>query len=737
MRPPRPFALLRTRDQWSRCSHFGTEIDATSRGVELARLDDRESKPGPPAGPAGLAFDHECRLYRSIPDEGRVERQLWSAHDPLGPLVPEAEPMNLLEGPPVPAGDFVPAGPAPPPLRTPRGLAVDCDDRLFVAETDAGRILVYDLWNRRLLNRIGLLLPSDPTALPLDLAAREDVVWCVLANGELLRLAARSLPVRVELRGRPDLPADARPSRLAVSPGGLLVVLCIDGMGRGWLLPQSGRLAFPPVERATDVEFRTDGSVVVARHPGDDFACFQIDGTAVIGDAPLKARGYDGAGIVRTPDGRIGFWTDNGLREAVVARSRFVNEGRVATYRLDSGEFHTEWGRVFLDACVPAGCDLHVVCTTADDVSAEPTIAHNPPPNVDAPIPRLDLSPPLVPLSLAPLPNDEGLPLHRRETGRELPWARFEEDDPFETYEAPVYAPPGRYLWLTLLLRGTGRATPRVRCLRAEHPAHDLLRRLPKTYSRDERVAAFLRRYLMLFDGALGDLEGRAEARAILLDPYATPEEALPWLASFLGLTLDERWPAPTRRELIDEIPKLWRQRGTIAGISRFLELYLQRKPVIVEHFRVRGLGGALLGDKTSSPFAGTIVGANLRVGGAVGERGDQPISGNTKTAFDTHAHRFSVLVPATLDADDVEVVRDVLEAHRPAHTIVTVCTASAGMRVGIGLHVELLSVIGRTGGFETLRLGATRVGRTGIVGRPAPGARLGLEALERGLRVG
>jgi len=70
MRPPRPFALLRTRDQWSRCSHFRTEIDAASRGVELARRDEGEGLPsGTPAEAAGLAFDHECRLYRSIPAE--------------------------------------------------------------------------------------------------------------------------------------------------------------------------------------------------------------------------------------------------------------------------------------------------------------------------------------------------------------------------------------------------------------------------------------------------------------------------------------------------------------------------------------------------------------------------------------------------------------------------------------------------------------------------------------------
>src|SRR5262249_54458838 len=152
-----------------------------------------------------------------------------------------------------------------------------CDDRLFVAETDAGRILVYDLWNRQLLRRMGLVRPSDPHALPLDLAAREDVVWCILDDGDLLRLTARTEPVRVELRRPHAAPSDAKPRRLAVSPGGLLLVLFVDAAGDGWLAPQSGRLRFPDVDRATDVEFLADDLVVVARNPGDDLLTYKIE----------------------------------------------------------------------------------------------------------------------------------------------------------------------------------------------------------------------------------------------------------------------------------------------------------------------------------------------------------------------------------------------------------------------------------------------------------------------------
>jgi hypothetical protein len=61
----------------------------------------------------------------------------------------------------------------------------------------------------------------------------------------------------------------------------------------------------------------------------------------------------------------------------------------------------------------------------------------------------------------------------------------------------------------------------------------------------------------------------------------------------------------------------------------------------------------------------------------------------------DSHAHRFSVLIPASLTEEQLDVVRRILEVHRPAHTIFDVCTVGAGMRVGRGLHVGISSMVG------------------------------------------
>jgi phage tail-like protein len=601
---------------------------------------------------------------------------------------------------------------------------VDEDDRLFVAETGARRILVYDLWSRRLLRAV----PVPPGTRPLDLAAHRGVVYATLAgSSQLLRLSARD---DAELAALP--PEALAPTRVAISPAGRLAVLVGAGTDDALVIPCDRPHDVLAVPRATDLEWEDAERLVVARFPGETFARFRMTPGGVEAVLPLVARGYDGMGIVRTPDGRIGFWTASGFRHAVAARVRFTQAGSVTTWRLDSGAYQTVWGRLFLDACIPSGTSVHVSCVTADEALDEATIARTPPGNLlTMVVRRPDLSPPMPPEALI---EDAGpRPLHRRESGRELAWVYPDAGEVFVTYEAPVLAPAGRWLWVRLHLEGTSRVSPRVRSLRVEHPAHDWLRRIPKTFSRDPVDAEFLRRYLAIFHGLVNELENRAAHREFLLDPFGTPEDMLPWLASFLGLTLDDRWSVSARRTLIAEAATLLRYRGTIKGLSRLLEIYLGEPVILLEHFRLRGLGGAIVGDL--GPVASrAVVGAGFRVGGALGDEDVTPLTGSARDAFETHAHRFSVMIRGALSAEQLAVVRHILEVHRPAHTLFELCTIGAGMRVGRGLHVGISSTIGRTGGFATLQLGGSALGRGAILGRPQAGTlpeatRLGLDS--------
>ena len=152
------FALVDGGDSWSRAAHLDTFLQLEEGVVALAwraPYDDGDPPEAPALVPAGLAFDAECRLYRSVPDAGRVERVLWRAGSPYA----SPDPTELFAAEAAPSvGDFDAAAPAGGPLAEPRGLAVDVDDRLVVAEAGAGRILVHDLWSRRLLRAV----PTPP-----------------------------------------------------------------------------------------------------------------------------------------------------------------------------------------------------------------------------------------------------------------------------------------------------------------------------------------------------------------------------------------------------------------------------------------------------------------------------------------------------------------------------------------------------------------------------------------------
>jgi phage tail-like protein len=725
---PRPFALLSTADQWRRAAFQNTALEQNV--VQLAWMDlpSGGSSGGAAPGGAGLAFDCECRLYHTVPEENRVERILWASADPLRPSATPPEAVDLFGvGEPARYGEFdSPSGPVAP-IADPRGVCVDSEDRLFIAEHERRRILVFDLHSERLLRKVPV------GGAPGCLVSSDLAVYAALDHpAGLLLLDARRPPRPVAL------PAGfAPPARLAFAPDQTLWILVAAGTAAASVVPlaQPGR-AFGAAY-ATDLAFIDDPDgpiLVLARMPGDDFLRYRVSDLARDEMPPLTATAYDGRGIVLTPGGRIGYWTARGLRYAVAARLKYLDTGRVTSFRLDSGSFYTTWGRLFLDACIPAGSDLRIHCLAMDEPPDGPTLPRTPPANVGTMvIPRPDLSPPMIPLAAVPATVDS--PVYRRDTGPETPWVRFAADDTFRTYEAPIQSDPGRYLWVTVELRGNTRVTPRVRAIRAEYPSHDWLRKLPKTFSRDQRAAGFLLRYLAAFEGELGDWEARAITRRTLIEDKSAPDEILPWLAGFVGLVLDERWSAAVRRSLIAQAIWLFRFRGTVPGLLRFLEICTQGPVVIVEKFRLRGTGDAVLGGGLAS--GSSVLGAGFRVGGAAGGAGADASAGPADDAFGTYAHRFTVLIQQWLSQDQSDMVQHLLDVHRPAHTLVEVCTVGAGMRVGRGLLIGLTSIIGRSGGFRRIQVGSSVLGRGAVLGRADAGTVPGATRLGRDSQVG
>jgi len=713
--PPPTFAIVDGGASWRRCT-LGDDAVVVGDTVQLDWQDDPAAEaPVPVVDPpgAGLAFDRHCRLFHSVPAQGRVERVLWGAFDPLQPR--RALDTADIIGVPAQssAGDFALAEPTPPDF-TPRGLACDDADHLFVLDASSGSVLVFDLEQRRLLRRIAV----PPGAR--DIAWHDGWLYGVshATSASLWRLTAARAPRRLPV----DISGLDAPGRLTLDPLGRLFLLdrphAADAAlfeagrpGRWRSTPRgialdAGVIAFASDIACVEPSPAEDGAappplLVVARRGNESFVRFDLSVEPIGPVEPLTARAYDGMGIEAAPDGRIAYWTGKGLRHAVASRVRYRPAARITSFRLDSGQFQTVWGRILLDACIPNGTGIGLDAIASDEDSED--------------------------AALAALPDDgPGRPVFRRTDGSEQPW--FSNGDGFATYEAPAPADRGRYLWIVLWLRGTARATPKLRTLRAERQGHEWLRRLPQLYSRHEPMRGFLQRYLSSAAGLVEDSGVLGDTRHALLKPASVSAEALPWLAGWVGLALDERWSEKARRTMLREAVTLFRLRGTVAGLRRMLEIVIDARVVIIETFRMRGLGRAGAdGDGWNAP---AILGYGLRVGGPAGAEAATGATEAIEDSFRQWAHRFTVMLLTHLSDEQAAAVRHLLEMHRPAHTLVDVCTVGSGMRVGLGLQLEMTSIIGRGSGWQRLQVGTGLLGRDRVLGRPIDGVTPGTSRL-------
>ena len=706
MNADRELRTLGHPDQWARCSHRGIAL-LPEGGVELTWEDDDVACPAGSGEPAGLAFDRWCRGYRSRPRSGTVD------------VVADADATT---------------GSRPRALETPRGLAVDRNQRLYVAESCGGVVRVVDLWAQRELRRVSVRTARHPRRQPLDLAARGADVVVLLDRPEgLVILDGRRNPRPGPPLTRVCYPDGLRATRVAAH-GSSLLVLWTSADGSAAVLTSPDGAERLSVSGATDLDFQDDGVLVVARRPGQAFLRFRREGTTWSALEPLRADGYDGGAVTVAPDGRVGFTTSGGWSWTGGSAAKHVGSGTVLTYRLDSGGYRSRWGRVFLDACLPAGTSLNMRFLTSDEDDVADPVEATPAARGALPVRHPDLTPPLPPRILL---NDltDPVAVFRRPCGSELPWEATDPADPFQTYDCPVTATPGRYLWILLELSGNARVSPRVRSLRVEAPGHRLAYALPRAWSAQERDAAYLQRFLAPAEGLLHELDERAALRAVLLDPSATPAEALAWLGSLLGLALDERWPAAARRELVAAAFELFRIRGTQRCLERLLRIYLGIPVVVIENWRLRGLGGGVLGAAPGGSAA-PAVGAGTYLAGQLGRFS---VGGSVPGAdgYTATAHRFTVLVGVELGREREQMVRHIVETHKPAHTEVTICQIGDGMRLGRTSRVGLTSFVGAGTGWSPAVVGQVLVGADGVIGLPSPGSRVSESTVVGEVRVG
>jgi phage tail-like protein len=84
----------------------------------------------------------------------------------------------------------------------------------------------------------------------------------------------------------------------------------------------------------------------------------------------------------------------------------------------------------------------------------------------------------------------------------------------------------------------------------------------------------FAQQFCHGIDDVLAPVFATLDCLEAYVDPSLAPEDFLDWLATWVGGILQEDWPIERKRALIARSVRLYRLRGTVAGLRAELELH-------------------------------------------------------------------------------------------------------------------------------------------------------------------
>jgi phage tail-like protein len=184
-----------------------------------------------------------------------------------------------------------------------------------------------------------------------------------------------------------------------------------------------------------------------------------------------------------------------------------------------------------------------------------------------------------------------------------------------------------------------------------DYDVGDYLALLPPSYhpgSADE----FLPRFLRIFKSVLDPLDRMIQLIHYYFDPRVTPEQVLPWLATWVSLVLDEKWDVARRRELVSAAAYLYRFRGTRLGLGEYLRIYAGAAPRLVD-----AGSAALAGD---APVPEHVVRVILKV-----PRDRVEEEGRLRAEDTPEGRKFD---PAAARQAIERQIRQIIESEKPAH---------------------------------------------------------------------
>jgi phage tail-like protein len=642
-------------------------------------------------------------------------------------------------------------GDTPRRLASPQGMAISPCDDLYIADTGNFRVQVFSvkglalraIWEPLVVNQsassitVSAAIPTlvwptsgsncDPQTVypaltwqPWDIAIAHNG-WSYVtdyANGLVHVFDAAGCWRQAFTGAAPSQPQLVKPTRVALDREGRIYVLqsgqsyvvVLDAHGKylGQVTQPdeiSGR--FCPVAVAVDVNGDLCLSDCVTRQvyfyqpTGDGAWCgFRCTGCASSYAASLI---FDLSGNPLLADGGQTVCQ-------LEPQAAYAEQGEYYSCALDSKTYQCPWHRVVLRALVPSGCTIRVDTFTAE--------------------------------SSKPIEEVTNLPESRWSTGE------IDANPDSCDWDCLILSPPGRHLWLRLTLNGEGVTTPCIERIKVYYPRASSLQYLPAVFRADPVSADFLARFLSIFDTMRNETSALISGMFHFFDPMATPAnrknqsgtDFLSWLASWLGMSLQNNWPVAKRRELVRQAHRLFKLRGTPAGLKLHIELYAGVKPQILEMFRLRRwlvLNGSTLGD-CSTVFGADVtkrleVGVNSSIGGfQLIDYGDPSLD-----LFNAYAYQFLVVVPRWpgVTASDEQALQQIIDMASPAFSLGTLQWAEPRMRVGVQAFIGVDTVIGKypLGVIE----GQGQLGYDTVLGNPSDAAIKPPLRVGRNTRVG
>jgi len=196
---------------------------------------------------------------------------------------------------------------------------------------------------------------------------------------------------------------------------------------------------------------------------------------------------------------------------------------------------------------------------------------------------------------------------------------------------------------------------------------------LPNIYRQyDVRQGAFLKRFLWLPKHPQMQIDRVIKNIHTYFRPFETPARFLPYLASILALVIDESWDEAKKRELIANIVRIYKLRGTPRGLVLYLKIYTESEPEIIEDYW---------------PLNGLQVGVSCTIGV------DSIIIG-----YIERARCFTVRIPQTLDDTPIDMIRKIhaiVLAEKPAHTNYYMIFAEPEVQEADFMQIGVASMIG------------------------------------------